>query len=106
MIERRWAVPYIALATHPTVTLPRIKALTTGADPGFFDVFVNLGAPDQSQLSDSWLHRFKHEKNSSIVFYGDETWLKLFGRDMFDRYEGTTSFFVAVSRSAEIFDRM
>lgn len=33
-----------------------------------------------------------------MVFYGDDTWLKLFPGDFFGRSEGTSSFFVSVSR--------
>ncbi len=43
-------------------------------------------------LEDNILRQFKH-KNKSIVFYGDDTWLKLFNPgDYFLRYEGVSSF--------------
>ena len=96
LVKEGAALPYIAAAKQPTVTLPRIKALTTGSDPSFLDMIFNFNAGSSSlKNSDTWLHRLKHEKNASINFYGDETWLKLFP-DMFTRSEGTTSFFVAV----------
>ncbi|KAK9884012.1 hypothetical protein WA026_004948 [Henosepilachna vigintioctopunctata] len=74
----------------PTVTLPRIKALVTGSVPQFVDIFYNLGNP--AHVSDSLIHRSR-KQNMTLVFYGDDTWLKVFP-EMFDRYEGTTSFFV------------
>lgn len=74
----------------PTVTLPRIKALTSGNVPQFIDVLFNLGAGEEMQ--DSFLHSAK-AAGKNIVFYGDNTWLKLYP-DMFLRSEGTSSFYV------------
>ncbi|KAH1006187.1 GPI ethanolamine phosphate transferase 2 [Dendroctonus ponderosae] len=74
----------------PTVTLPRIKALTTGSVPQYMDVVMNLASSEV--LADSWLHSAK-KKGLRIVFYGDNTWEKLFP-NVFTRSEGTTSFFV------------
>ncbi|XP_018562400.1 GPI ethanolamine phosphate transferase 2 isoform X2 [Anoplophora glabripennis] len=74
----------------PTVTLPRIKALTAGNVPQFIDLVLNLASTEI--LQDSLIHSlFKMGKR--IVFYGDNTWLKLFPH-FFTRYEGTSSFFV------------
>ena len=64
--------------------------MTTGSVPNFIDVVINLGAHQIS--GDSVLlqaRNFGHK----IIFYGDDTWLKLFP-DIFYRYEGTTSFYV------------
>ncbi|CAG9764693.1 unnamed protein product [Ceutorhynchus assimilis] len=74
----------------PTVTLPRIKALTTGSIPQYIDLIRNLASSEI--LSDSWLHSAK-DYGLKIVFYGDNTWEKLFP-NFFSRSEGTTSFFV------------
>ncbi|RZC32507.1 Phosphodiest and/or Metalloenzyme domain containing protein [Asbolus verrucosus] len=74
----------------PTVTLPRIKALTTGNVPQFIDIIVNLASP--TKLDDSIIHR-AHARKKNIVFYGDDIWLKLFP-DHFKRSEGTSSFYV------------
>lgn len=74
----------------PTVTLPRIKALTTGAIPQFIDIVLNLGAT--AKVADSFLHR-AHASGKKMVFYGDNTWLMMFP-NLFVREEGTTSFFV------------
>lgn len=74
----------------PTVTLPRIKALTTGSIPQFIDIVVNLA--NAQALQDTLIHSALR-KNKKIVFYGDDTWLKLFP-NTFTRFEGTNSFFV------------
>lgn len=74
----------------PTVTLPRIKAITMGSVPQFIDVITNLIG--EEVLGDSIIHSFKRNKKK-IVFYGDELWLKLFP-NTFLRSEGTSSFYV------------
>ncbi|KAL1500977.1 hypothetical protein ABEB36_006387 [Hypothenemus hampei] len=74
----------------PTVTLPRIKALTTGDVPQYIDMVRNLASSEI--LKDSWLHSAKG-KGLRMVFYGDDNWLKLFP-GFFHNYEGTNSFFV------------
>lgn len=78
------------LVESPTVTLPRIKALTTGSVPQYVDMVRNLAASEV--LQDSWLHSAKNQ-GLKTVFYGDNTWEKLFP-GLFARSEGTTSFFV------------
>ncbi|XP_063905727.1 GPI ethanolamine phosphate transferase 2 [Zophobas morio] len=74
----------------PTVTLPRIKALTTGYVPQFIDIILNLAVP--TKVEDSFIHR-AHANGKRIVFYGDDIWVKLFPEE-FVRSEGTSSFFV------------
>ncbi|XP_072387907.1 GPI ethanolamine phosphate transferase 2 [Diabrotica undecimpunctata] len=74
----------------PTVTLPRIKALTVGNIPQFIDLVLNLASTES--LSDSIIHS-AYENGKNIVFYGDDTWLKLFP-NKFSRHEGVSSFFV------------
>lgn len=75
----------------PTVTMPRIKAITTGSIPNFIDVVLNLGS---SKLNiDSLLHQI-NDANGTIVFAGDNTWTKMFP-DMFVRkYENEDSLYV------------
>lgn len=75
----------------PTVTLPRIKALTTGSVPNFIDVIMNFKS---SELKEDNIIYQAVKRKKKIVFYGDDTWLKLFP-NMFTRSEGTTSFFVS-----------
>jgi predicted AlkP superfamily pyrophosphatase or phosphodiesterase len=98
------AIPFTAHATPPTVTMPRVKALTTGSVPSFLDLILNFAESDTSSslaAQDTWLAQLRRrgqEKNEHVVFYGDDTWLKLFPGDFFGRSEGTSSFFVSVSR--------
>ncbi|XP_050524039.1 GPI ethanolamine phosphate transferase 2 [Daktulosphaira vitifoliae] len=75
----------------PTVTMPRIKALTTGTIPNFIDIALNLGSSEIKQ--DSIINQAQLA-NKKIIFFGDETWLKLFPKS-FDRYDSTTSFYIS-----------
>lgn len=65
--------------------------MTVGTVPSFVDIALNFGS---SRLNkDSIINQLVKE-GKKIVFYGDNTWIKLFP-DMFTRQEGTTSFFVS-----------
>ncbi|GFO34827.1 GPI ethanolamine phosphate transferase 2, partial [Plakobranchus ocellatus] len=75
----------------PTVTLPRIKAMVTGSTSSFADVILNFGS---SALEEDNIISQLKAHGQSIVFHGDDTWLKLFPNH-FDRSSGTTSFFVS-----------
>ncbi|EFX00445.1 GPI ethanolamine phosphate transferase [Grosmannia clavigera kw1407] len=92
------AVPFTALASSPTVTMPRLKALTTGSTPSFLDVVLNVDEGDRSSSlasQDTWLAQMRaRQPDQKLLLYGDDTWLKLFP-DTFDRADGTTSFFVS-----------
>lgn len=90
------AMGFTAYANPPTVTLPRLKGILTGSTPIFLDAILNVAEGDDSSNlkdHDSILKQF-NLANKRINFYGDDTWIKLFGTDMFNEYEGTTSFFV------------
>ena len=91
------AVPFTAFSNPPTVTLPRLKGITTGGTPSFLDAILNIADDkDDSQglnNQDSWVHQFK-SKGKLMNFYGDDTWLKLFPTT-FTRVDGTNSFFVS-----------
>ena len=92
------AIPYTAHAASPTITMPRIKALTTGSVPSFLDVILNFVESDTtSNLAnqDTWLSQIK-ARGGRLIFHGDDTWLKLFP-NFFARADGTSSFFVSVS---------
>lgn len=67
-----------------------MQALTTGTIPSFIDVVLNLEGG--TVVGDSVLQQAKNNGHK-LVFYGDDTWLKLFP-GTFTRHEGTTSFFV------------
>uniref|UniRef100_A0A0A9XX54 GPI ethanolamine phosphate transferase 2 n=2 Tax=Lygus hesperus TaxID=30085 RepID=A0A0A9XX54_LYGHE len=79
-----------AKAEVPTVTLPRIKAIVTGTVPGFLDVIFNFGS---SIMKDDNIIYQASKHGYNMVFYGDDTWLRLFPK-AFKRFEGTSSFFV------------
>lgn len=91
LLEEGHAYTYKAYAHPPTVTMPRVKALVTGGIPSFSDYLNNFQSSEIDQDNIIWQMQ-RHSK--CAVFYGDETWLKLFPHS-FTREEGTTSFFVA-----------
>ncbi|EGG13771.1 transmembrane protein [Cavenderia fasciculata] len=82
---------FIARATAPTVTLPRIKALVSGGIPSFVDFVQNFNSKDLRE--DNLLYQMV-QANKTLTFFGDDTWIKLFP-DYFTRSDGTTSFYVA-----------
>ncbi|PMD43264.1 GPI ethanolamine phosphate transferas-like protein 2 [Hyaloscypha variabilis F] len=95
------AIPFTAHATSPTITMPRIKAITTGSIPSFLDVILNFAESDTTSSlasQDTWLAQMKEKWKSKwarkLVMYGDDTWLKLFP-GTFHRSDGTSSFFVS-----------
>lgn len=67
-----------------------LQALTTGGIPGFIDVVFNI---DSEFLQEDNLISQMKFANKKIVFYGDDTWMRLFP-EHFERTDGTTSFFV------------
>ncbi|XP_073676295.1 GPI ethanolamine phosphate transferase 2-like [Garra rufa] len=91
VVERGSSHSFIAKARPPTVTMPRIKALTTGSIPGFIDVVMNLNSP--ALLEDNLIWQAK-SAGKRIIFYGDDTWVRLFPKQ-FMEHDGTTSFFVS-----------
>lgn len=92
-------MPFTAHATSPTITMPRVKAITTGSIPSFLDVILNFAESDTTSnlaSQDTWLAQLKDKRGGKLVMYGDDTWLKLFPHTFF-RADGTSSFFVSVS---------
>ncbi|KAF8859626.1 GPI ethanolamine phosphate transferas-like protein 2 [Acephala macrosclerotiorum] len=97
LISNGAALPFTAHATSPTITMPRIKAITTGSIPSFLDVILNFAESDTSSTlatQDTWIAQMKAKETGKLVMYGDDTWLKLFP-ETFDRTDGTSSFFVS-----------
>lgn len=84
------AFGYHAKAAPPTVTMPRLKAVVSGAIGGFLDVAFNFNT--QALLDDNLLDQF-FRVGWKMVMLGDETWLKLFP-SLFIRHDGVSSFFV------------
>lgn len=91
LVERGSTHSYVARARAPTVTMPRIKALTSGSIPGFVDVVVNLNS--HALQEDNFVSQAR-AAGKRMIFYGDDTWLKLFPKH-FQEHDGTTSFFVS-----------
>ncbi|PQE13919.1 GPI ethanolamine phosphate transferase protein [Rutstroemia sp. NJR-2017a BBW] len=97
LISNGAALPFTAHATSPTITMPRIKAITTGSIPSFLDVILNFAESDTTSslaTQDTWLAQMKAKGTGKMVMFGDDTWLKLFP-ETFDRADGTSSFFVS-----------
>ncbi|KAF8771810.1 GPI ethanolamine phosphate transferase 2 like protein [Argiope bruennichi] len=98
LMKNKTAISFINKVHSPTVTMPRIKTLVTGDISNFMDALTNL---DASELfEDSILHQAQLN-NLKSIFYGDETWLKLFP-NIFIRSEGTHSFFVTDYQEVDI----
>mmetsp|Transcript_45617 Transcript_45617/g.110519 ORF Transcript_45617/g.110519 Transcript_45617/m.110519 type:complete len:921 (+) Transcript_45617:260-3022(+) len=72
------------VADPPTVTMQRLKGLTTGSLPTFADISGNMGGSTMDE--DSWVQQlkntdFKHrglKYPSKLGFVGDDTWVDLF----------------------------
>lgn len=95
-IRERNAIGYTAFSSPPTVTLPRIKGLTTGSAPNFLDAILNIAEGDTSSTlsnQDSWVSQLL-SRGKKINMFGDDTWIKLFP-DTFNEFDGTSSFFVS-----------
>ncbi|KAK8652783.1 hypothetical protein V6N13_126808 [Hibiscus sabdariffa] len=84
------AIGYHAKAAPPTVTMPRLKAMVSGAIGGFLDVAFNFNT--QAMMDDNLLGQF-FRIGWKMVMLGDETWIKLFPR-LFQRHDGVSSFYV------------
>ncbi|OCT50539.1 GPI ethanolamine phosphate transferase 2 [Cladophialophora carrionii] len=96
LIRSGGAVPFTGHASPPTITMPRVKAITTGSVPSFVDLILNFAESDTTSTlkdQDTWLAQLR-AKDGDLVMYGDDTWLRLFP-DFFRRADGTTSFFVS-----------
>ncbi|KAF5206763.1 Gpi ethanolamine phosphate transferase [Thalictrum thalictroides] len=90
LLSNGTAIGYHAKAAPPTVTMPRLKAMVSGAIGGFLDVAFNFNT--QALLDDNLLGQF-YSIGWKMVIHGDETWIKLFP-SVFMRHDGVSSFFV------------
>ncbi|XP_077434005.1 GPI ethanolamine phosphate transferase 2, catalytic subunit [Vanacampus margaritifer] len=88
LVERGSTLSYVARAKFPTVTMPRIKALTTGSIPAFVEFVMNLNSP--SLLEDNLIWQAK-TAGKKMIFYGDWTWLRLFPKH-FMEHDGVVDF--------------
>lgn len=98
LIRSGAAIPFTGHASPPTITMPRVKSITTGSVPSFLDLVLSFDESDTSATlasQDSWLAQLRRARpESHLVMYGDDTWLRLFP-GFFGRADGTTSFFVS-----------
>ncbi|KRZ57900.1 GPI ethanolamine phosphate transferase 2 [Trichinella nativa] len=92
MMKQNGGLSYTAKVHMPTVTLPRIKTLISGSIPSYIDLLYNIGSTEYKFDKDNIIARLKAAGNN-VVFYGDETWIRLFPRS-FLRSDGTTSLIV------------
>ncbi|KAL6735064.1 hypothetical protein Aduo_005542 [Ancylostoma duodenale] len=83
-------VAFATTVQTPTVTMPRIKALTSGMIPSFISLVTNFFATANTE--DNWVASAA-SMGKKIVFFGDDTWLRLFP-DVFTVSDGVISFFV------------
>ncbi|KAH9712748.1 GPI ethanolamine phosphate transferase 2 [Citrus sinensis] len=90
LLANGMAIGYHAKAAPPTVTMPRLKAMVSGAIGGFLDVAFNFNT--QAMADDNLLGQFS-SIGWKMVMHGDDTWLKLFP-GLFTRHDGVSSFFV------------
>lgn len=74
---------YQFVADPPTVTMQRLKALTTGGLPTFADISANLGGASIEE--DSWVYQIstvdpiqRGTRSRHMGFVGDDTWNDLF----------------------------
>ncbi|GAA5950803.1 hypothetical protein JCM21900_002023 [Sporobolomyces salmonicolor] len=100
------ALPCTAIAQPPTVTLPRIKGLTTGSSPTFLDAILNIAEESAATAAlenvDSWVRQLATgEEKRKLVFAGDDTWLRLFPARWFAWSEGVSSFFVSDTQTVD-----
>ncbi|KAG7806843.1 hypothetical protein KL921_004637 [Ogataea angusta] len=96
LINNGYALGYTAYSNPPTVTLPRLKGITTGSTPNFIDAVLNIAEEDTSSTlgdQDSWVKQM-HASGWNINMFGDDTWLKLFP-SYFAKTDGTASFYVS-----------
>ena len=97
LIRSGAGIPFTGHASPPTITMPRVKAITTGSVPSFVDLVLNFAESDTTSTlatQDSWLAQIRAKGSGKLVHYGDDTWLRLFP-GFFHRADGTTSFFVS-----------
>ncbi|KAI2508544.1 type I phosphodiesterase / nucleotide pyrophosphatase [Fragilaria crotonensis] len=74
-LQRKDATLLKFVADPPTVTMQRLKGLTTGGLPTFAEISGNLGGGYVED--DSWID-FLARKGSRLGFVGDDTWVDLF----------------------------
>ncbi|KAK1945478.1 GPI ethanolamine phosphate transferase 3 [Phytophthora citrophthora] len=67
------------VADPPTMTMQRLKGLTTGSLPTFLDIKDNMAASSQI-VEDNLLHQLRAQQRG-VIFMGDDTWDSLYARE-------------------------
>ncbi|KAL3656869.1 hypothetical protein V7S43_018210 [Phytophthora oleae] len=67
------------VADPPTMTMQRLKGLTTGSLPTFLDIKDNMAA--SSQIVEDNLLRQLRAQQRGVIFMGDDTWDSLYARE-------------------------
>lgn len=98
LLKNGSGISFVCQGFAPTVTLPRIKTLVTGTVSNFVDIILNFNA---AELIDDNILKQASSAGMKSVFYGDNTWLKLFPT-VFTRSEGTHSFFVSDFKEVDL----
>jgi ethanolaminephosphotransferase len=96
LLNNGFGIGFTAFSNPPTVTLPRLKGITTGSTPNFIDAVLNIADDDTTSSlgdQDSWIKQM-FLNDWKINMFGDDTWHKLFP-DYFTKTEGTASFYVS-----------
>ena len=91
------SAPYLSQLRSGNRTTP--SAATMAALANFFrikpDYFTDDEYFEKLDRELTWLAQMRARRPGKLVMYGDDTWLKLFP-GVFDRADGTSSFFVSV----------
>lgn len=64
-------------ADPPTMTMQRLKGITTGSLPTFLDIKDNMHS---SEVMEDSIIKQMHQHGRDIVFMGDDTWDSLYGK--------------------------
>ncbi|VDL82113.1 unnamed protein product, partial [Nippostrongylus brasiliensis] len=98
-IQSGRAAAFAAAAQTPTVTMPRIQAVTSGVVPSLTSLLMNFFASEHTD--DNWVNAAADD-GRRIAFFGDDTWLRLFP-NAFTQSDGVTSFFVSDYTEVQLF---
>ncbi|GAB9467971.1 Gpi ethanolamine phosphate transferase 3 [Globisporangium polare] len=71
------------VADPPTMTMQRLKGLTTGSLPTFLDIKDNMAS---TEIAEDNLVRQMREQQRKIVFMGDDTWDGLYAQHFTRKY--------------------
>lgn len=71
------------VADPPTMTMQRLKGLTTGSLPTFLDIKDNMAS---TEIAEDNLIRQMREQHREIVFMGDDTWDGLYAHHFTRKY--------------------